>query len=371
LPLHEAMSEVTLFMGGDLMTGRGVDQIFARSCPPRLYEPVVRSALEYVKLAERASGPIPRPVDHAYVWADALDVFARVQPDVKIVNLETSVTTSDDAEAKGINYRMHPANIPVLTAGGIDCCVLANNHVLDWGEAGLLETLDVVKQAGVVVAGAGRDLAEARAPATIDLEIGGRVLVFSFGAFDSGIAARWGATPSRAGVQLLADCEDATADDISDFIVQEKRAGDVAVVSIHWGPNWGYEISTDHRRFAHRLIDGGAVDVIYGHSSHHPKAIEIYRDRLILYGCGDLLDDYEGITGQDAFRDDLVLTYFPIIDSATGRLIRLSMTPLQIHRFQLRHAAPEDRVWLRHVLDRECQRFGHRVIDDDGAFRVE
>jgi len=365
------MSEVTLFLGGDLMTGRGVDQIFARSCPPRLYEPFVRSALEYVALAERAHGPIPKPVDHAYVWGDALDVFAQVKPDVRIVNLETSVTTSEDAESKGINYRMHPANVPVLTAASIDCCALANNHMLDWGEAGLLETLDVVKSAGVAVAGAGRDSAETNAPATIDLETGGRVLVFALGAFDSGIPARWGATPSRAGVQILADYSDATADDVSDVVAREKRAGDIAVVSIHWGSNWGYEIPREHQRFARRLIDRGSVDVVYGHSSHHPKAIEVYQGRLILYGCGDLLDDYEGITDHDEFRDDLVLMYFPTIDAATGRLIRLTMTPLQIHRFRLRHVVAEDRVLLRDVLDRECQRFGHRIVERDDAFQLE
>jgi poly-gamma-glutamate synthesis protein (capsule biosynthesis protein) len=365
------MSEVTLFLGGDLMTGRGVDQIFARSCPPRLYEPFVRSALQYVELAEQAHGPIPKPVDHAYIWGNALDVLAQVKPDVRIVNLETSVTTSEDAESKGINYRMHPANVPVLTAASIDCCVLANNHVLDWGEAGLLETLDGVNSAGVAVAGAGRDSAEARAPATIDLETGGRVLVFSFGAFDSGIPARWGATPSRAGVQILADCSDATADELSDVVAQEKRTGDIAVVSIHWGSNWGYQIPQEHRRFAHRLIDRGHVDVVYGHSSHHPKAIEVYQGRLILYGCGDLVDDYEGITDHDEFRDDLVLMYFPMIDAATGRLTRLAMTPLQIHRFRLRHVSTEERAWLRGVLNRECAQFGHRVVERDDAFQLD
>ncbi len=365
------MSEATLFLGGDLMTGRGVDQIFARSCPPRLHEPLVHSALEYVELAERSNGPIPKPVDHAYVWGDALEVFARVQPDVRIINLETSVTTSDAAEPKGINYRMHPANVPVLAAANIDCCVLANNHVLDWGETGLRETLDVLEAAGVRVAGAGQNLAEARAPAAIALGSGGRVLVFSFGALDSGIPLRWSAGPSHPGIQALIDFSDAAADDIGRAIAQVKRAGDIAVASIHWGPNWGYEIPDAHRRFAHGLIDRAAVDVVYGHSSHHPKAIEIHRGRLVLYGCGDLLDDYEGIPGYEEFRDDLALTYFPTIDAATGALVRLVMLPLQIHRFRLRHASLEDRAWLRGVLDRECRRFGHGVVDRDGALRLE
>jgi poly-gamma-glutamate synthesis protein (capsule biosynthesis protein) len=365
------MDEITLFLGGDLMTGRGVDQILAHSCSPRLYEPFARSALAYVELAEQAHGPISRPVDYAYVWGDALTVFARVCPDARIINLETSITTSDAAESKGINYRMHPANVPVLTAARIDCSVLANNHVLDWGEAGLVETLNVLEAAGVNVSGAGRDLTAARAPATIDLKSGGRILVFAFGALDSGIPATWGANTSRAGIQILADFSSSTADETARFIARKKRAGDIVVASIHWGPNWGYEIPDAHREFAHRLMDGDSVDVIYGHSSHHPKAIEVYRGRLILYGCGDLLDDYEGITGHDEFRDDLVLMYFPTFNASTGRLARLTMWPMQINRFRLRHASPEDRGWVHRVMDRECRRFGGRVIERADSLHVE
>src|SRR5262245_18251515 len=121
------------------MTGRGVDQLLPHPSNPQLYEPVVRSSLEYVATAERAHGPLHRPVDYRYVWGDALTELERRRPAARIVNLETSVTTSERAAPKGINYRMHPANIGVLSAAGIDCATLGNNHVLDWGREGLLE----------------------------------------------------------------------------------------------------------------------------------------------------------------------------------------------------------------------------------------
>src|SRR5512145_2882467 len=117
---------VTLFLCGDVMTGRGVDQILPHPSKPRLFEPYVTSAVTYVELAERAVGPIPRPVGFDYVWGDALAELRRVRPDARIVNLETSVTRSNEAwPDKGIHYRMHPANVPCLTAAGIDCCALA------------------------------------------------------------------------------------------------------------------------------------------------------------------------------------------------------------------------------------------------------
>jgi len=168
---------VTLFLCGDVMTGRGIDQILPHPSKPQLYEPYMRSALGYVEIAERATGPIRRPVDFPYVWGDALAELDRVRPDARIINLETAVTAAEDAwPGKGIHYRMHPANVPCISAAKIDCCVLANNHVLDWGYRGLAETLDALRGAGMRTAGAGRDEAEAAAPAAIELPGKGRVL---------------------------------------------------------------------------------------------------------------------------------------------------------------------------------------------------
>lgn len=359
---------LTLFLCGDVMTGRGIDQVLPHPAPPQLYEPLVTSALAYVELAEEANDPIPRPVAFAAVWGVALDALDAVRPDARIINLETSVTTSETPESKEIHYRMAPANAPVLGAAGIDLCVLANNHVLDWGRPGLLETLDTLAGAGIRVVGAGRDLVEARAPVAIDVPGGARVLVVGVGSTDSGIPADWAAGPGRPGVHLLTDFSDREVRRIAGLIGEVRRPGDVVVASIHWGSNWGFEIPAAHRRFARALIDRAGVDVVHGHSSHHPKAIEVYRDRPIFYGCGDFLNDYEGIPGPEGLRDDLVLMYFPSHDIETGRLERLAMVPLRIRNFRLVHPAPRDREWLRATLARECGRFGHRVIDRDGEF---
>lgn len=127
------------------MTGRGIDQILPHPCDPQLYEPYMTDARGYVDIAESANGPIKRPVSFSYIWGDALVELDRINPDLRFIILETSVTTSDDYwKGKGINYRMSPKNIECLTAARIDCCSLANNHVLDWGYTGLDETLKVL-----------------------------------------------------------------------------------------------------------------------------------------------------------------------------------------------------------------------------------
>lgn len=113
--------------------------------------------------------------------------------------------------------------------------------------------------------------------------------------------------------------------------------------------------------FAHQLIDEADVDVVHGHSSHHPKGIEVYKDKPILYGCGDFLNDYEGISGYEEFRDDLVLMYFVTLSPLSGKLARLEMTPMQIKRFRLNRPSVADIRWLQSTLDRESRKLGAAV----------
>jgi len=363
---------LTLFLAGDVMIGRGIDQVLPHPGDPKIYESDLRWATDYVTLAETAHGPIPKPVDFPYVWGDALGELARCRPDARIVNLETAVTKSATPAPKAVDYKASPENFPVITAAKIDCCALANNHVLDWGEPGLIETLETLDKAGVKHAGAGRDLREAAAPAILPVPGKGRVLVFAFGSTTSGIPSDWAATDERPGVDLLPGLSPQTAHAIGAQVRAVKKPGDVAVASIHWGANWGYAISDRQVAFAHALIDEAGIDVVYGHSSHHPKAIEVYRGKPILYGCGDFLDDYEGITGYEEYRDDLVLMYFPVLRPSDGALAALTMVPLQSRKFRLHHASPADAAWLRDTLSREGERFKTHVrLNEDNSLTLE
>ncbi|MDP9292286.1 MAG: CapA family protein [Verrucomicrobiota bacterium] len=363
---------VKLFLCGDVMTGRGIDQILPYPGDPVLYESYMRSALGYVELAEHETGPLPRRVDSRYIWGDALALLEEQTPDARIVNLETSVTASHDAwPGKGIHYRMHPANVACLTAARIDCCTLANNHVLDWGYAGLRETLSTLHRAGIRTAGAGLDEADAAAPSIIELAGKSRVLIFAFGMTSAGVPPEWGASATRPGVSFLPDLSARASSMIADRVREHKQAGDVAVLSIHWGGNWGYDVSAEQREFAHRLVDGGLVEVVFGHSSHHPKGIEIYRDRPILYGCGDFLNDYEGIGGNESFRPDLTAAYFATIDARSGRLIALELAPMQIRHLRVNRASDKDARWLAQTLDREGRRLGTTVsVESNGRLVV-
>jgi len=361
---------ISLFLCGDVMTGRGIDQVLPHPVNPVLYESYVRDAREYVDLAETAHGPIPRPVGFDYIWGDALEELERAETDSRIANLETSITMAEQAFPKGINYRMNPANIGCITAARIDCCCLANNHILDWGYAGLEETIVTLDKAGVHHAGAGGAFAEARAPVTIDFGIRGRVHVFALGSPTSGIPRDWVASPNKPGLNLIEMLSEESANRVVSDIQNYKQPGDIALVSIHWGGNWGYEVPRAQTQFAHRLIDAG-TDLVHGHSSHHAKAIEVYKDRLILYGCGDFLTDYEGITGYEEFRGDLSVMYLPKLEPLSGRLLDLKMIVLQSRRFRLNRASKSDACWLWNLLNNICPAFGTRVeLEKDGALKL-
>ncbi|MCG8494044.1 MAG: CapA family protein, partial [Sneathiellales bacterium] len=330
---------ISMFMCGDVMLGRGIDQVLPYPGNPVLYEGFMKSARGYVDIAEQKSGPIPYPVSYPYIWGDALEELERMLPDLRIINLETSITKCNDHwKNKGINYRMNPENIACLSVAQIDYCALANNHVLDWGYKGLTETIETLNKVSIKSSGAGLSLQEAQMPAIFEIKGKGRVLIFSFGFISSGIPLSWAALEDKQGVFLIKDYSTESVISIKKTISEFVQDDDIIVASIHWGGNWGYELNPEQVRFAHQLIDKVGVDVIHGHSSHHVKGIEVYKNRLIIYGSGDFLNDYEGIRGHESYRGDLGLMYFVGIEPATGKLLQLQMTPTRIKRFRINRA---------------------------------
>ena len=361
-----------LFLCGDVMTGRGIDQALPHPVNPVLYELYVRDAREYLQLAEKAHGSIPHPLSFAYIWGHTLQELERAEVDFRIVNLETAVASSETPwPGKAIHYRMNPQNIGSLSAAHISACALANNHVLDWGYDGLSETLLSLGAAGIAHSGAGNDSDKAMQPAVLGTVGKGRLLLFSFGVTTSGIPEDWKATSISPGVNLLDDLSETTAAQICNQMRARQQPGGLITASIHWDSNWGYEIPREQVVFAHRLIEEG-VAIVHGHSSHHVKAIEVFRGRLILYGCGDFLTDYEGISGYEPFRGDLALMYLVELDSDSGELIAARLVPMQMRRFQLQRASAADARWLCNLVNELGKQFGTGArLEEDNSLTLE
>lgn len=352
---------VKLFLCGDVMLGRGIDQALKHPVDPVLYESYVKDARAYIQLAERENGEIPLPLSYKYIWGDALKVWKEFDPDLKLINLETSITSSEEPwPGKGIHYRMHPENVKALTVAGIDHCSLANNHVMDWGRAGLEETMKTLSAVNIRFSGVGENEQAAKKPSIFQTEKG-RILVFSYGVRSSGIPSSWAAEGKGSGVNFLPNVGEEQLKDIKQNIRSFKKPGDIVVFSIHWGGNWGYTIDHRQKEFAHDLMDEAGVDLIYGHSSHHPMGMEVYKDKLIIYGAGDFINDYEGISGQEEYRGELSLMYFPEVEFSTGKLRSLKLVPMRIKKFQLHRANERDALWMERVLEREGSKLGTHV----------
>jgi poly-gamma-glutamate synthesis protein (capsule biosynthesis protein) len=219
-----------IFLAGDVMTGRAIDQLLPHPGDPTLCEPVVSDARTYVRLAEQMHGRIPAPIDFAWPWGEALEIVDQFAPDVRLVNLETSITTGGEfARGKAVHYRMHPHNVGCLSAIRPDVCALANNHILDFGYQGLTDTLRTLEGAEIRGVGAGLDAKSAERPAVV-----GHVVIASCGMGSSGIPQRWAATGRRPGVAFVPDMSDRSANAIAERALALKGPGDIAVVSVHW-----------------------------------------------------------------------------------------------------------------------------------------
>ncbi|HEU4376597.1 MAG TPA: CapA family protein [Telluria sp.] len=314
-----------LIAGGDVMLGRGVKQAILRHGPH-------------------------------YPLAPVADLMRGA--DLTLVNLECALTASTmrwQGAPKAFYFGGPPAAIETLTHAGVDLVSLANNHVLDFGVAGLHDTLRALRGHGIHAAGAGTNLAGARA-----------VTVLDCGAVRVGMAAfcnhqaDFTAQPDRPGIAYL-DLDDelaALAVLRTALAALRRRAVAWPILSLHWGPNMAARPSARFRRLAHGAI-GMGWKMVFGHSAHVFQGIEIADGCPILYAAGDLVDDYQV---DPLFRNDHQLLFE--LDIARDRLRRLTLHPLLIEQCQARYATAEHCRWIARRLTALCAEFGTRVHQD-------
>ncbi|MBI5419034.1 MAG: CapA family protein [Deltaproteobacteria bacterium] len=260
-----------------------------------------------------------------YPWGDTLEIFR--DADARFCNLECAISDRGapwSPATKAFHFRSDAKNVEVLRRAAIDAVSLANNHILDFEEVALRDTLDILDRNRIHHAGAGRNALEAEAPAVF--RIGGRTAaLFAFSDNEPG----WRASKRKPGIFYLpADPKDGEAKRFCRLVEKTKGKADLVVVSAHWGPNWGYEVPEEHVAFAHALVDSGA-DVVFGHSAHVFRAVEIYRHRPIFYSAGDFVDDY----AVDAIeRNDESFLF--MVDVNGGRYAKVTLHPATIGEFQ-------------------------------------
>lgn len=266
-----------------------------------------------------------------YVWGDTIDIIKRA--DFSLINLECPVSSKGkkwNKTFKVFHFRANLDAIQVLNSASIDYVSLANNHILDYDIEALLDTLDILDKNNISHSGAGRNLKEAMKPAILEKKLKPKPSNNnnSFHNVDTekvnnndnikntiriGIISltdnepEWEAKDDLAGINYIP----ATLDPdryyyrLQNYIEQAKTQSDLVIVSSHIGPHFRETPSVKYVNFAHKIIDFGA-DIYWGHSNHMPQGIELYKhnnnNKIILYDCGDFIDDY---AIDSNYRNDL------------------------------------------------------------------
>lgn len=316
-----------------------------------------------------------------YLWGDYQKLIINPPPDVRVLNLETAVTKSihnkDVPMWKGIRYHFHTDNVERAMGayarvahgveGGAPSPVVlsyANNHCMDYGRTAFdAESLPALsKSDDFRITGCGKDFSEASKPAVVQCkEKGTTVEVFAFSTGCSGTPEEWHASENRSGLVGLPGLYNKASLERAFSIAKEVLTDSsgsmsssprhVRIVSIHWGPNWamkgeGEDSLVTRQAFAHRLIDECNVDLIYGHSSHHVRGIELYNGKLILYGTGDLINDYEGFEnlGEERYIT-LGGIFVADLDADSGFFRQLRVVPMYMNRLRLERYKKSSGLW--------------------------
>ena len=267
-----------------------------------------------------------RRVGAGYLWGDTDSVLR--QTDLTIANLECVLAAGGEPEAgKVFHFRSDPKNVASLQSAGIGMVSLANNHVLDYGVGAFREMLPALDSAGILHAGAGLDREDARRPA-VRRVAGTAVGLIAF----TDNQPDWEADGGPGVFYVPVVDSDPRVADLLALVRRTKARVGLLIVSAHWGPNWGSGAPSEHRDLGRALIEAGA-DVVFGHSPHIFRGVEVFRNRPIIYSAGDFLDDY-AVDPQE--RNDQSFIF--VLDTDGGTPLTLRLYPTLIADFQARLA---------------------------------
>jgi poly-gamma-glutamate capsule biosynthesis protein CapA/YwtB (metallophosphatase superfamily) len=316
----------------------------------------------------RLVNSVLRKSNYAYVWGDTIDIIRNA--DLSLINLECVIASTGkkwNKTFKLFHFRSHPEAIEVLKTASIDYTSLANNHTLDYDTEALIEMLSLLDKNKIAHSGAGRNLNEAM-KASILRRNSLRIGVVSL----TDNQPEWEATTNSAGVNYIPiTLENNYRDDRLKLCIDNaKMAGstNMVIVSSHIGPHFREKPSAEYVSFAHRVIDLGG-DIYWGHSNHMPQGIEIYKDKLIMYDCGDFIDDY---AIDPIYRNDLSFIFLLNIDEGSNGLNYIELVPTKIWKFRtntVTSSSSDLSIAINRMVNR-CNSLGTRCKIDNGRIKI-
>ncbi|KAJ5492435.1 Capsule synthesis protein CapA [Penicillium expansum] len=339
------LKDFTLTFTGDVMLGRLLDQLMPEHVTNQHDERIATTFIKaHPTLLSKGNYTPSSP------WGTTLPPPSLFYPGMHQPRNRPPIPWPN----KVFNYRMHPANLgPILHAGGIDYASLANNHTLDFDTEGLTETVQTLQRANVAYAGAGETADDARKPAVLHLPRASEVIdeskqhrytVHVYSASDH--PRVWASVP---GFNLFDYTRDTRARLREMLVDAEETKPALKIFSVHWGPNYAWQPDGRITSLAHFLVDECGVDIVHGHSSHHVQGVEVYHGKLVIYGCGDFVDDY---ALNEEYRNDLGALWRVVVREKSGGglgLERLEIFPTRVERFKavLLDSKDADHAWVR------------------------
>jgi poly-gamma-glutamate capsule biosynthesis protein CapA/YwtB (metallophosphatase superfamily) len=292
---------------------------------------------------------------YRYLWGT---VLPRLQSNnINVVNLETTLTHSSKALPKVFNYKSDPGHVQALVEANINIVNLANNHSKDFDNEGLIETIDTLDQASIKHVGAGKNKVQAQTPVIIEKH---GIKIGIIGATDN--EPTWAANQKTPGINYFTP---SAIDNLLNDISELKKQVNLAIISLHWGPNMREQPSSDFIEAAHKMIDAGA-DIIHGHSAHIFQGIEIYKNKVIMYDTGDFIDDY---AIDPILRNNHSFLF--VVHANKDSLQKISLIPTLIHNMQVNLAPQENAEWSINRLKQLSAPFGTKIIKNKDDTQAE
>ncbi|HTE14343.1 MAG TPA: CapA family protein [Burkholderiales bacterium] len=247
-------------------------------------------------------GPIHAPTD-VYV---SLVKSTLATGDIKFAQAERVYSTRGAFQVNGLSHgRLKPDMASVFEECGFDVVSVAGNHAMDWGEEGLLDTIEALQKRGLQTVGAGRNLAEARRPAILERK-GIRVAVL---AYCSILNEGHEAGPDRAGVaplrvhtyyeaienqpgippRVVTVPYEQDLAGMREDIVAAKKVANVVVVSLHWGIHFIPRMIADYQPVVAEAAFASGADLILGHHAHVPKAVGVHSGKVCFYSLSNFI----------------------------------------------------------------------------------
>jgi poly-gamma-glutamate synthesis protein (capsule biosynthesis protein) len=286
---------------------------------------------------------------YRYVWGNVLPLLQGT--DLNLINLETTLTKSTKMVYKTFNFKATPDKVKCLLDAHVTVANLANNHILDFSEEGLTETIQTLKKAGIQYVGAGMNDKEASKPVIVTRK-NIRTGILGFTDNEPG----WKAGADNSGINYINVSNEGDRERALLNIEQLKNEADLIVISIHWGPNMKEFPQKNFIDFAHQMIDKGA-DIIHGHSAHNFQGVEVYHNKLILYDTGDFVDDYRV---DPMFRNNH--SFFFQVEADEKGVNKLKLFPVLISDYQV-NLSEKSGTWSLQRMRHLSEKFGTKVSE--------